>query len=378
MKDLHQNVKEEYIQLWGNAPTLVLRANGRANIIGEHTDYHLGYVFPFAINRGIVFAASIASELEIHSLDYKDELNTLDNYPQGTWQSYMCSALVKLSEIAKQPINLKMVFAGDLPIGAGVSSSSALCCGVIELVNVLYKLNLENIQKVNLASEIEHGAGVQGGKMDQYSIFFGKESQAILMDCKSMTNEVETIPQDWSFLLINTLVKHNLVHTEYNTRRKEGEEGLQIIRKKYRDINYGRDLTLDILDDCKSDLTPIQYDRLKHVVTENERVLQFRDAMTKADVTTCGNLLNDSHISLRDRYAVSCQELDYLQELALESSFIFGARMMGGGFGGCTINLVKEVSQEKLDEIKNKFQSKFNYLPEIYAVSPSNGISFYE
>jgi galactokinase len=378
MKNLQLNVKEEFTQLWGQSPSLILRANGRANIIGEHTDYHLGYVFPFAINRGIVFAASIANELEIHSLDYKDNLTSLGSFPQGTWQSYMCSALNKLGEIANQPIILKMVFAGDLPIGAGVSSSSALCCGVIELVNNLYHLNLDKIRKVNLASEIEHGAGVQGGKMDQYSIFFGKENQAILMDCKSLTNEIETIPQDWSFLLINTLVKHNLVHTEYNTRRKEGEEGLRIIRSKYPNIDSGRDLTLEILDDCKSELNSIQYDRLKHVVTENERVLQFRHAMSSGDINTCGSLLNDSHKSLRDNYAVSCQELDYLQELAIESTFIYGARMMGGGFGGCTINLVKEINEESLNVIKNRFQSKFNYLPEVYAVSPSNGLSLYE
>jgi galactokinase len=376
--DIIFKVREAFKASYGVSPDLLLKASGRANIIGEHTDYHQGFVLPFAIDKGIAFAASKSEQLNIESMDYNNTLDEYGSYTKGSWQSYANSAMTKLSEVAGKKLGIKMKFSGDLPIGAGVSSSSALCCGIIEVVNKLYKLEINEIDKVNLASEIEHGAGVQGGKMDQYSIFFGQQHGAILMDCRSLTNEIVPIPHGWKFLLINTLVKHNLVNTEYNTRRKEGESGIAIIAENLSKIKTARDLTIEILNEYKSHLSPIQYNRLHHVIKENQRVQEFKVAMLQEDIDTCKFLLNSSHSSLRDLYEVSCKELDFIQTEAQEQNFIYGARIMGGGFGGCTINLIKEIDHQGISTIKVKFKAQYGYEPQVYEVSPSQGIILYE
>ncbi len=367
-------IKDKFSSLFGAEPIFTLSANGRANIIGEHTDYHYGYVFPFSIDKGIVFCGRKSNTLRIFSANFNSFYTLGEVYQKGSWQSYINNGIGFIEAKFNIDISIDLVFGGNLPIGAGVSSSSALCCGLIEMVNQLYDLQIPQIEKVNLASQIEHGTGVIGGKMDQYTIFFGKENRALIMDCRDLSHEDIAVPIQWSFLLINSGVKHNLAHTEYNDRRKDGESALAILQQKLPHLNSLRDLKIDELDTHKDMLSVKQYNRTMHVLNENNRVLMFKNAMLNEDIQTCGNLLNDSHQSLRELYEVSCDELDTLQSLAMQSSFIAGSRMMGGGFGGCTINLITKIDDNEIDDILLKFKNIYGYYPEVYAVKPSSGI----
>jgi galactokinase len=372
-------IKDKFISLYGQ-PDLVISASGRANIIGEHTDYYGGFVFPFAIDPSIYFCISTheGNEDFVYSADFDTHYIPDENYSNGDWQIFVRATLLELKSRYNIGKSVKIVFGGDLPIGSGISSSSALCCGMIELFNVLFQLNIEPLDKVNLASIIEHGAGVNGGKMDQYAIFFGQEDKALFLDCESMKNELIDVPKEWQFLLINSGVKHNLVNTAYNERRAQGEEAIQKINHRFFEAKSVRSITDTILENCEDLLSDIEYNRISHVINENRRVTEFISCMSDDDLLSCGQLLNESHDSLRDLYEVSCEELDSLQALAKQTSFIFGSRMMGGGFGGCTINLIELLNEEELDHMLSEFNNRFGHTPIYYIVKASQGIKIYE
>ncbi len=375
---MHAQIKNKFQSIYGFAPDCTVTANGRANIIGEHTDYHYGFVFPFAIDKGIVLCGSKSEGLKIYSVNYNSYYILDEKFSIGSWQSYIGNAIAFMEEKYGLKIKLDLVFGGNLPIGAGLSSSSALCCGFIELVCQLYNIPMTPLEKVNLASQIEHGSGVIGGKMDQYTILFGRENLALILDCRTMTHEEVAVPKDWSFLLINSGVKHNLAHTEYNDRRRDGEEALAMLRQQLTHLTSLRDLKAEELEAYKPWLSAQQYNRAYHVINENLRVIQFKNAMLNEDLESCGSLLNDSHTSLRDLYEVSCDELNTLQSLATQTSFIAGSRMMGGGFGGCTINLVKQIDHEGLTEMLLNFNKTYGYTPETYTIKPASGLKIYE
>jgi galactokinase len=375
---MYQIVKDKFQSLHGKDIGCIVTANGRANIIGEHTDYHYGYVFPFAIDKGIVFCSSKSDALSIYSINFDAFFTQSEVHQKGTWQAYVSNALSTLEKKYGIDIKVNLVFGGNLPIGAGVSSSSALCCGLIEVINSLYNLGIDQIDKVNLASEIEHGTGVTGGKMDQYTILFAKENSAMVLDCRDLTHENISVPEAWSFVLINSGVKHNLAHTAYNDRRKDGELALAILQDKLPHLTSLRDLSIDELDQYKNLLNTQEYNRAYHVLNENKRVMEFKAAMINDDFVTCGLLLNKSHESLRDLYEVSCDELDTLQSFACDTSFISGSRMMGGGFGGCTINLVKGIDKIALENMLKKFNEKYGYTPEVYYIKPATGLKLHE
>ncbi len=371
-----ESVYQKFVSTFGQQPSIFVAANGRANIIGEHTDYHYGFVFPFAIDKGIFMCASKSDITKIISCDYGDDFEKTD-IQKGSWQSYLSNAIGFIEARFDINIKLQLAFGGDLPIGSGVSSSSALCCGFIELINQLYDLNIPQIDKVNLASQIEHGTGVIGGKMDQYTILFGQENKAMILDCRDLSHTEASVPEDWKFLLINSGVKHNLATTAYNDRRKDGEEALAIMQKTVHHLTSLRDLDNTILEQHKSVLTSQQYNRAFHVIHENERVWNFKKEMDLGNYEACGSLLNASHESLRDLYDVSCEELDLLQSLAVKSNFIAGSRMMGGGFGGCTINLIKNIDVNEMEYLQQEFENKFGYRPEFFEVKPAKGLSFH-
>jgi galactokinase len=375
---MYQRVKDKFHNIHGKDIGCIVTANGRANIIGEHTDYHYGYVFPFAIDSGIVFCGSKSESLSIYSLNFDAFFIKSQEHPKGSWQSYVSNALTFIEKKYGIDIMVNLVFGGNLPIGAGVSSSSALCCGLIEVINNLYGLGIDQIDKVNLASEIEHGTGVTGGKMDQYTILFAKENSALILDCRDLSHENIAVPQEWSFVLINSGVKHNLAHTAYNDRRKDGERALALLKTELPHITSLRDLSMDELEQFKGMLSIKEYNRAFHVLNENKRVMAFKAAMMNEDFETCGQLLNQSHESLRDLYDVSCDELDTLQSLACQTSFISGSRMMGGGFGGCTINLVKSIDESALSDMIKKFNVKYGYTPEVYNIKPATGLKVHE
>lgn len=369
----------EYFSSHFGRPTVFVSAAGRANVIGEHTDYHEGFVMPFAIDKGIHFCAgpSESKEGKILSLDF-DESYVYDAPPaKGSWQLYvhgLIQDIKKKYQITQIP---NIVFGGDLPMGAGVSSSSALCCGLIETFDQYYHLGLSPLDKVLWASAIEHGTGVRGGKMDQYAICNGQTGSAMLLDCRTMLHKIIALPESWQFLLINTGVKHNLAFTAYNERRAEAESALELLKVQFPQLKTLRDAEVSQIEQVLEKGSKA-YNRAMHVVTENKRVLAFELSATIGDIRSAGRLLDQSHQGLRDLYEVSCPELDYLQELASKTSSIFGSRMMGGGFGGCTLHLIQEWNEEEIKGIQLAYEKKFGHFPASFVVHPAQGLIRHE
>ncbi|MBK8698675.1 MAG: galactokinase [Saprospiraceae bacterium] len=373
-----ENLREKYISLLGS-PSHALSASGRANIIGEHTDYHEGFVMPFAIDGAIHFYAAINQKntFDCYSFEFDEWYHTDDHASPGSWQIFVHVLLITLKERFDVDPKLSIAFGGNLPMGAGVSSSSALCCGLIELIDKIYALNLSTLEKVLWSSAIEHGTGVQGGLMDQYAIYHGKPYVAMLLDCRTMTHEDLLLPEGWKFMLLHSGVKHNLALTAYNQRRKESEHALSILSPAYAGVTTLRDVTMDqLMTHFEPD--DIVFRRVRHVIEENARVHALKKCLLNNEMEAAGRLLNESHSSLRDLYEVSCAELDFLQHAALNSDFILGSRMMGGGFGGCTLNLYRDLDETGLMQIKQDFLGEFGHTPEHYFIYPSQGITFHE
>lgn len=361
-------------------PEMYVFAPGRANIIGEHTDYTFGYVLPFATQQGVHFwvKKTETREFEVFALDTREEIRFLvsdkKDDTQKLWQTYLHHSFQQLG-LKDVSFGLSVVFGGDLPIGAGMSSSSALTCGFLFLLNHVYSCGFDVNELVRLAVKAEHGSGVLGGMMDQYSILSGKKDYALLLDCESASHEyipVQTEP--YTFYLINTNVKHQLVDSPYNTRRKQSEEALQIIRQTtnqpellYKNIE--NDAVLDGLED------PVLIKRARHIIFENKRTLQMTQFLKTKNFVACGQLLTQSHESLSKDYEVSCEELDFLVTLASGQDGWSGGRMMGGGFGGCTINLMKTDQAEKIFEtLSESYFKKFGITPDLLKVEPSDGV----
>jgi galactokinase len=364
------------VSFFNSAPALLLGVSGRANIIGEHTDYNEGFVFPFAIEQKIFFVAKKSDTIKsnIFSLDINDNYDE-KNAHHG-WQHYFHNIYEIFNSRYGIDKGIDVYFGGNLPIGAGISSSSAVCCGFIEIFEKLFQLNLSNIEKVNIASEAEHGIGLKGGKMDQYAIIHGEYNSAILLDCKTMTHESIRLPQEWKFLLLHSGVKHNLVETQYNDRRQQCESAIRELNASGNAFHSLRDVNLnDIISFHFSDVLYKQ--RSIHVIEENQRVLDFKKYLNIENIEMCGELLYQSHYSLKDKYEVSCEELDGLVDLAKDTTFIYGSRMMGGGFGGCTINLIQDINENELNNLKEKFKSKYGYYPIDIIVKPSQGITYF-
>jgi galactokinase len=362
-------------------PEITVFSPGRANIIGEHTDYNDGYVLPFAIDRGIWFAAARNNEdvIRIYSLNEAEHCTiTLDpgniQHRPTHWTRY----LIQVIETAdnRTITGMNIVLGGNLPIGAGISSSSAFTCGCIGLLDALGGWNLSPREMVLWAVKAEHGAGVLGGMMDQYTIITANEGHAMLMDCKEIAHTPVKMPSNgFHFILLHSGVSHNLMFTEYNTRRSECREALSLIRQQDESIISYRDLSPVQLEKHKNVLSPVHYRRVRHVITENQRVLQMVEALKHEDSALAGQLLIESHISLRDDYEVSCPELDTLVELADNIPSWYGGRMMGGGFGGCTINLFAEVpSEEALHQLTKSYETKYGIVPEVIQVHPAQGM----
>lgn len=374
---------EKFIQRFGKRPDISVFAPGRANIIGEHTDYNHGFVLPFAIGQGIHFLASANDTHFIYiQADDLQESVTLDllhsdvSHDQG-WIKFVLQ-IIKV--LANKPLKgFDMIFGGNLPIGAGISSSSALTCGFVAVLNKINHLEMDAHDMMWTAIHAERGYGVQGGIMDQFSIINGKKGHAMLLDCAiNKATYVDLHIQGFTFYLFNTNVKHNLLHTDYNLRRKECEAAVSIMVSNGMNIQSLRDLSISDLITIQSLLDPILYQRASFVIEENQRVLDAVKAFEKLDFEKLGKLLYESHMGLSQKYQVSCLELDTLVDMTHSIDEIFGARMMGGGFGGCTINLVKgKLSATTISEINANYFNLFGIYPAIFEVFPSDGIMEY-
>jgi len=374
----YTDVKSEFVKQFRYDPVLV-RAPGRINLIGEHTDYNLGWVLPAAIDRSIYFAIGEngTSNCQIIALEPNQsvEFNISESkHAKYNWADYIIGTVKELGLSE----GFDMVFGGNIPIGAGLSSSAALTCGVAWGLNHLFTLGYENEELVLKAQSVENNfIGLNCGIMDQTASLFGKENHLILLDCQSQTKRL--IPADlenYTLLLCDSRVKHSLAQSQYNVRRKECEQAVAILNSRYGNIISLRDVNSRQLIDSKNSLSSTHFKRVKFVIEENQRVHEAVGCIGERNFIKLGKLLWASHEGLKKEYQVSCDELDFLVVKSLNFEGVLGARMMGGGFGGCTINLVRKDTVERYsDHLFKGFLDRFGHQPEFYKVTLERGVA---
>jgi galactokinase len=351
-----------------NEEPLLIKSPGRLNLIGEHTDYNMGFVLPAAIDKAIYFAISPRSDknCKLIAVDLNDSHDFMkDNLVKSgkNWPNYLMGVVDQLNKGGFNIEGFNCVFGGDIPIGAGLSSSAAVEAGLIFALNNIFEFGIDKLSLVKMAQKAENEfVGVNCGIMDQYINIFGEPGNALRIDCRSL--EKELVPFDFeniSIVLFNSNVSHSLAGTEYNKRRDECHIGVKIIQKQYSLVKSLRDVSTGMLEEFKDKLDPVIFKRCKYVVGENQRLLDACTALKKRDLESFGKYLYATHEGLSSDYEVSCKELDYLVELTKDQPDIYGARMMGGGFGGCTINLIENEAVENLSNtIMYMYKQKFN------------------
>ncbi len=355
----------------------VFRAPGRVNIIGEHTDYNDGFVLPAAIDREILMAVRPTGSRQVilHSLDYNDATSTfsLDEIgidSENTWSNYLRGVCYVLEDAGYHLRGLEVVFAGDIPLGAGLSSSAALEVATAISFLELSEYDLTSPELALLCQRAENDfVGNKCGIMDQFISAMGEPDSALFIDCRTLEYKSYPLPTGAKIVIANTCIRHELVGSPYNERRKTCETAA-----KKLGVVALRDVSSAMLEEKKALLTPLEYQRALHVVGENERVLAAIKAMDAGDLQGLGVLLNESHDSLRDDYEVSCAELDTMVDIARNLPGVYGARMTGGGFGGSTVNLVAaESAPAVVAALATAYQQATNIKPDIYICQASAG-----
>jgi galactokinase len=376
-----KSVYTKFVELFDTQPILV-RSPGRINLIGEHTDYNEGYVMPAAIDRDIVVGIdfSIDTHATLYSVKHNEFFSFHTSDPAKVksplWANYLLGVVRKFIDEGKTVKPFNCVIDGDVPTGAGLSSSAALECSFAFALNHLHQFNIPRKRLITMAQWAEHNyAGVKCGIMDQFSSMMGLKGKAFVLDCRSL--EYRYFPVDLSessIVLCDSMVKHSLASSEYNTRRAECEQGVAILRKYYPQVISLRDATLSMLEEHKTEFSEKAYSRCTYVIQENARVLEASKDLEKNDLHSFGKKMYATHTGLSELYEVSCEELDFLVEESKKINGVLGARMMGGGFGGCTINLVVR-SEVKVfvERMTSSYQEKFGVKMNTYIVSLRDG-----
>jgi len=366
MSELAEKVVRTFGEKWSFKPDVVSRAPGRVNLIGEHTDYTGGYVLPVAIDREIVFAAKRTGGNIVrgYSIDFDGEASCEAGgyereHPAG-WFRYVMGVLWALSETGRSPGGFTFAFGGDIPIGSGLSSSAALETAVLTAMEELFGFEIEDTEAALLCQRAENDfVGMNCGIMDQFISRMGRRDHALFIDCNDLSHRYIPINlPGYTWVVIDSMKRRGLVDSEYNKRRRECEEALRIVRSVLPEdeIETLQDLSVDDLPSVKHALGPTVYKRLKHVVSENDRVLRTIRALEEGDAGTIGELLYESHASLRDYFEVSCEELDALVDILSGVDGVCGARLTGAGFGGCVIALVET---DALDSLKRAVEGRY-------------------
>lgn len=377
-----QDIVDKFKQLYRQEP-VVVRSPGRVNLIGEHTDYNEGFVLPAAINKEIFFAVAPngTNTFRAHAFDLEQqsefELANVHRINIG-WANYLLGVVAQFQKAGYKVKGFDLVYGGNVPIGAGLSSSAAVECGLAYALNYLFAYGIDKFTMVQMAQKAEHEyAGVMCGIMDQFASMFGKYNHVVKLDCRSL--EYQYYPfdmQDYRLVLCDTQVKHSLASSEYNTRRQECETGVALLQKYYPEVNSLRDATLQMLEQHRAEFDPVVYKRCRYVVAENGRVEEACADLERGDLEAFGQKMYASHQGLQHEYDVSCAELDFLADLARQHKAVLGARMMGGGFGGCTINLVKWAELDAFTkEMTDAYLQKFGVTLKTYVAQMVDGSS---
>ncbi len=379
--DGHVHLESLFNQLFGGSSRLY-RAPGRVNLIGEHTDYNQGFVMPAAIGIycWVAIAARDDRKLQVYSSEFDATVTVNLDDPlltrRGDWSDYVVGTALALRNSGYQLRGANILVRGQVPIGSGLSSSAAIevSTGYALLDVSRATINLTKLALACRKAENEF-VGARVGIMDQFISAHGRADHALMLDCRSLESKALPIPPGVLLGICNTGVKHQIAGGEYNVRRAQCEQGVKLLSSAMPEIQALRDVTPHQLEQHKGLLPGVIYRRCRHVVTENERVRQAADALLNGDLLTFGRLMAESHRSLRDDYQVSCAELDTMVEIAGAQSGVLGARMTGGGFGGCTVNLVHADAAENFKlAVATEYEKHTHIRPDIYVVSATEGV----
>lgn len=382
-----QNARDLFDQQFGNdqvesGPIVAVRAPGRVNLIGEHTDYNDGFVFPMAIDREIAIVGRKRNDRQVRvcSGEYEEvvefNLDLIESSETSTWSNYFKGTIDVLQKAGYRLAGLDAVVLGNVPQGAGLSSSAAFEVATATLCDELFGLNISPKEKAVLAQKAENEfVGVACGIMDQFISAAGKAGHGLFLDCRSL--EYEHVPlhlDDAAVMVINTNKRRGLVDSEYNTRRRECEIGAAFFAKLDPAVKALRDVTLEQFEAHQESLDDVVRRRCRHVITECARTLESVEALRAGDLNTFGQLMNASHDSLRDDFEVSCRELDVIVELARGVEGVYGARMTGGGFGGCAVALVRQTAVDAVtDVIQREYPKATGLTPDIFVFDAAEG-----
>ena len=354
---------------------------GRINLIGEHTDYNGGFVFPGAVDKGMIIEIKPNGTdiVKAYSIDLKDYVEfglNEEDAPRASWARYIFGVCREMIKRGVEVKGFNTAFAGDVPLGAGMSSSAALESAYAYAINDLFgdnKIDKFELAKVGQATEHNY-IGVKCGIMDQFASVFGKEGSLMRLDCRSLEYQYFPFkPEGYRLVLVDSVVKHELASSAYNKRRQSCENVVAAIAKKHEGVQFLRDCSLEMLAEVKEEVSAEDYMRAEYVIEEIQRVLDVCDALEKGDYETVGQKMYETHHGMSKKYEVSCEELDFLNDVAFDCG-VTGSRVMGGGFGGCTINLVKnELYETFITTAKERFKEKFGRSPKVYDVVISDG-----
>lgn len=377
--------KEEIIKIFtekfgnGEAPE-VYTSPGRINLIGEHTDYNGSFVFPGAIDKGITAAIRFngSDKVKAYAIDM-DESSEFGleekDLPKEGWAKYIfgvCREIIKTGGSVKA---FDTVFTGDVPLGAGMSSSAALESTFAFALNDLLNLGIDKFELARIGQRTEHNyVGVKCGIMDQFVSLFGKKGHLIRLDTKTMEYAYFPFePKGYKLVLLDTVVKHELASSAYNKRRESCEHAARTIARRHPEVKFLRDASMEMLNEVRNEISNEDYMRARYVIEETQRVRDVSEALERGDYETVGEKMYETHHGMSKLYEVSCEELDFLNDVAREHG-VTGSRVMGGGFGGCTINLVKEERYDSfITDARKQFNARFGHEPKVYEVVISDG-----
>jgi galactokinase len=382
---LVESVRSVFVKQFTTEP-LLIKSPGRINLIGEHTDYNDGFVLPAAIDKAICVAVqkNSVNTIRLFSVEYNQlvEVPLKDLKPSDhRWTNYILGVASQLQKRSYAISGFDLVVDGDVPLGAGLSSSAAVECATAGALNVLFGFSIPKLEQVKMAQRAEHEfAGVRCGIMDQFASVYGKKNHVIKLDCRSLEYTYVPLKLDgYKIVLLDTQVKHSLASSAYNTRREECEAGVAELKKHFPAVSSLRDATMEMVEQYLKPLHTDVYKRCRFVVGEIARLQQACDDLERNDIKAFGLKMIETHDGLRKDYEVSCTELDFLVDHVRNNSAVAGARMMGGGFGGCTINLIKESEVESVIQSATiAYEKEMKLQLRAYVVSVEDGTHIIE